>query len=421
MGRLAEGESTVCRASHGQLTGASPLMFSLSKRRTRIALVSGVASLAVAFVALSQPPRGPGGRRGGRESLNEAYVGIVTSAGLEKGLFSIESTGVSTAPVRHAAAAFLQSLSEEQRQRTLYPVDDLEWRMWDNRHFYRRQGVGFDEMTEPQREAAFEMFAQSLSAKGLKKTQDVMKLNGTLAELCNNFDEYGQWLYWITIMGDPSAEEPWGWQLDGHHVVINYFVLGDQVVMSPVFMGSEPVEAKGGRFQGTIVMQDEQDKGLKLLQSLDEKQQATAMLMKEKNGNNNLSEAYRDNIQLDYAGIPASKLNAEQQNLLLELIGEYVGNMRNAHAQVRMSEVREHIDGTYFAWIGGTDSDSVYYYRVHSPVILIEFDHQRRVAPFRTREPTRDHIHTVVRTPNGNDYGKDLLRQHYQQHPHEHK
>jgi hypothetical protein len=26
--------------------------------------------------------------------------------------------------------------------------------------------------------------------------------------------------------------------------------------------------------------------------------------------------------------------------------------------------------------------------------------------------PTRDHIHTIVRTPNGNDYGKDLLRQH---------
>ena len=30
----------------------------------------------------------------------------------------------------------------------------------------------------------------------------------------------------------------------------------------------------------------------------------------------------------------------------------------------------------------------------------------------------RDHIHTVVRTPNGNDYGKDLLRLHYAQHPH---
>jgi Protein of unknown function (DUF3500) len=43
---------------------------------------------------------------------------------------------------------------------------------------------------------------------------------------------------------------------------------------------------------------------------------------------------------------------------------------------------------------------------------LIEFDHQRGVALDR-RGPSRNHIHTVVRTPNGNDYGRDLLRQHY--------
>jgi hypothetical protein len=48
-------------------------------------------------------------------------------------------------------------------------------------------------------------------------------------------------------------------------------------------------------------------------------------------------------------------------------------------------------------------------------VILIEFDHQRGIA-FDNDLPSRNHIHTVVRTPNGNDYGKDLLRQHYEQH-----
>ena len=92
-------------------------------------------------------------------------------------------------------------------------------------------------MTEGQRELAFNLLNASLSADGLKQTRDIMKLNGTLAELTQRFEEYGQWLYWITIMGEPSATKPWGWQLDGHHVVINYFVLGDQVVMSPVFMG----------------------------------------------------------------------------------------------------------------------------------------------------------------------------------------
>ena len=77
---------------------------------------------------------------------------------------------------------------------------------------------------------------------------------------------------------------------------------------------------------------------------------------------------------------------------------------------------------TWFAWIGGTDDSSVFYYRIHSPVILIEFDHQRPAnLAFLAKDrklPTQQHIHVVVRTPNGNDYGKDLLRQHYQQHPH---
>ena len=97
--------------------------------------------------------------------------------------------------------------------------------------------------------------------------------------------------------------------------------------------------------------------------------------------------------------------------------------MRDDHARVQMAEVRAHLDETYFAWIGGTEPDSVFYYRIHSPVILIEFDHQRPggSAPrVRPAKPMREHIHTVVRTPNGNDYGKDLLRQHYEAHPHPH-
>lgn len=385
----------------------------------QLAILSGFATLCIATIVFSQSPR----RRGppSEAELSKPLVGIVTSEGKQTGLFSIKSTGVSTEPVRQAAEEFLNCLTKEQRERTEYPVDDTEWRKWDNRHFYKRQGVGFDEMSESQRKTAFALLQSSLSAKGLKKTQDIMKLNGTLAELANNYEEYGEWLYWITVMGTPSADKPWGWQLDGHHVVINYFVLGDQVVMSPVFMGSEPVEAKAGKFQGTIVMQDEQDKGLKLIQALTEEQQDAAILMRDKQGNHNLSEAYKDNITLDYAGIPASEFTEPQVELLFDLVREYVGNMREDHARVRMDEIKEHLDDTYFAWIGGTDATSVYYYRIHSPVILIEFDHQRRVAPFRSREPTREHIHTVVRTPNGNDYGKDVLRQHYEQHPHEHK
>ena len=109
-------------------------------------------------------------------------------------------------------------------------------------------------------------------------------------------------------------------------------------------------------------------------------------------------------------------MNAKQKEQLLDLINVYVGNMAKSHAKVKLAEIKKHIDNTYFGWMGGTQKDSVFYYRIQSPVILIEFDHQRPIALNRSSIPTRQHTHTVVRTPNGNDYGKDLLRQHYQLH-----
>lgn len=347
----------------------------------------------------------------------EPFKGVTTDGKVVEGLFKIRATGVSTEPVRKAAEKFLAALTEDQRKKTLFPVDDPEWRMWDNRHFPVRQGVGFKDMTEAQRTIAFDLLRASLSAKGLQKTRDIMHLNETLAELTNNFKEYGEWLYWITIMGNPSATEPWGWQLDGHHAIINYFILRDQVVMTPNFSGSEPIRAESGKYKGTVVMQDEQNKGFALMRALDSQQQAKATIRSEKSANYNLSEAYKDNLVLDYAGIRATEFNSQQKKLLLEVISEYVSNMKEGHARVKMAEVEKHLDQTWFAWISGAEPDSVFYYRIQSPVILIEFDHQRPVALGRSG-PTRNHIHTVVRTPNGNDYGKDLLRQHHQQHDH---
>lgn len=381
----------------------------------------GIFALAVGVTGslFSQRPNRARQQQQQREkSLSEHFQGVTATGKAKTGLFKIKSTGVSTEPVRVAAQTFLDSLSKEQASRTKFPVDDLEWRKWDNRHRYPRQGVGFNEMSKEQRKLAFAMLRASLSAKGLKKTQDIMKLNGTLAELTKRFDEYGEWLYWITIMGEPSSNKPWGWQLDGHHVVINYFVLGDQVVMTPVFMGSEPIKAESGKFKGTVVMQEEQNKGLELIKSLNATQRADAIIRSSKGPTNNLTEAFRDNVVLDYAGIKASQLDHKQRQLLLDLISKYVGNMFEGHARVKMSEVKQHLDETYFAWMGGTNSNSVYYYRIQSPVILIEFDHQRPIALGRSSVPTRNHIHTVVRTPNGNDYGKELLRQHFLKHHH---
>ena len=397
---------------------------------TRVAVVAAVIAPAAAWwLGAAQPATDDRQARFAKMSadaelrgLAEPFRGITTDGTPQAGLFRIGSTGVTTEPVRLSAIALLAALTPEQRAKTTFAVDDPEWRKWMNQHFYVRQGVSFAEMTDAQRDVAFGLLRASLSARGLTLTRDIMRLNHTLGELNNgNFDEYGEWLYHLTVMGEPSATEPWGWQLDGHHAIINYFVLGDQVVMTPTFVGSEPVIAEAGKYKGTRILQEEQARGLALLRALTDAQRAKAVLASAKDGNNNLGEAFRDNVVVGYAGVAGSELAAPQQAQLLSLIEMYVGYMDDGHARVKMDEVRQHLDTTHFAWVGGSSDDSVYYYRIHSPVILIEFDHQlpAGLRHMYERRPQRQHVHVVIRTPNGNDYGKDLLRQHYEQHRHD--
>jgi hypothetical protein len=123
--------------------------------------------------------------------------------------------------------------------------------------------------------------------------------------------------------------------------------------------------------------------------------------------------AFSDNADLARAGLRFDALSAGQRDLAKAVIHTYVGRLRDGHSDVWMNEIEQHLDETYFGWIGSREDDGVFYYRVHSPVILIEFDHQAGVA-LNFDRPTRHHIHTVVRIPNGNDYGRDLLRQHYE-------
>ncbi len=357
-----------------------------------------------------------------RAALAEPFTGVRASDGTRPGLFPIRASGVSTEPIRLAASAFLELLTPAQLHRTIFSVEDSEWRRWSNvdNGLYLRQGTSLKEMSAVQRAAAMALVGASFSVKGLALTQAIMKTDQTLREI-NNDERYDPELYFFTIMGQPSTTEPWGWQIDGHHLVVNYFVLGDQVVMTPMFLGGEPVVTTTGRYAGNAVLQEEQDRGLAFMRGLTPPQRDTATLRRDKTENDIRGEADSDNLVLDYQGVKASALTAPQKAQLLELVGLYITNMREDHARVRMSEVAAHLDNTYFAWSGGVSDTDVFYYRIHSPVILIEFDHQRPVGTVRLyppSQPTRMHIHVIVRTPNGNDYGKDLLRQHLASHPH---
>src|SRR5260370_7599921 len=178
----------------------------------------------------------------------------------------------------------------------------------------------------------------SLSAEGFELTRNIMRLNEPLAELAEDHAFLGEWLYYIQIYGQPSATEPWGWKLEGHHAIINYFVLGDQVVMTPLFIGSEPVKAPSGKYKGLAILQKEQNDGLAMLSALPEAQRKQAILNFSKTGNNNLTEAFKDNVVIDYAGLRTHDLAEPVRQRFRDFIHLYLSNMHYPHSPVKMHQ-----------------------------------------------------------------------------------
>jgi hypothetical protein len=123
--------------------------------------------------------------------------------------------------------------------------------------------------------------------------------------------------------------------------------------------------------------------------------------------------SFKDNAFVPYEGIAGPELDSRQRQVLLDLTERYLSTLPAGPLRARMSDVERHIAQTYFCWAGGTDDESAFYYRIQSPVVMIEFDHHKGVL-LNNETPQRFHIHTIVRTPNGNDYGMDLLRLHYE-------
>src|SRR5262245_24338170 len=319
-------------------------------------------------------------RAKGEAALTEPFKGVTADGAVVRDLYAIEKTGVPTQPIHDAAEAFLAALGPEQRSMALFSVDSDAWRRWSNIHpWIMRHGVCLEDLTALQRQRALALLEASLSASGFRTARDVMRLNDLVRIITGNAEEYGEWWYWLSVMGTPSPDAPWGWQMDGHHLIVNCFVLGDQVVMTPMFMGSEPVAAETGPYAGTRVFQAEEEQGLALLQALTPAQRARTVVAKDL-PMEAFTAAFRDNLTLKYEGLGFGELSGIQQERLVRLLQLYVGRIRAGHDQVKMDEVRRHLEAMHFAWMGGFDDQSVFYYRLHSPVILIEFDHQRGIV-----------------------------------------
>jgi Protein of unknown function (DUF3500) len=356
-------------------------------------------------------------------ALGEPFRGVTTD-----GVISARNrvcTGMATDTIREAAAGFLDLLDTPTRTRLSFPLESNEWRSWFNPHInVYRHGVMLEELSSVQRGAFLDLLRVTLSPRGYAQARDIMRLNELLAELTGRPDDFGEWPYFVSFFGEPSMDVPWGFQLDGHHLAINCAAVGNELAMTPMFMGSEPCEGRAGRFAGIRVLDVEQLVGLDLIRSLNADQQQVAIqyasIMPDaipahvRHPIDNLTQtgAFRDNAVVPYSGIRADGFSDEQRARLVDAIMAYVGWTDDGHATVKMAEVVGHLDETWFVWMGGTGPTDPFYYRLHSPVVLIEFEHLPGVA-FDNLEPSRHHIHTVIRTPNGGDYGADLLAEHH--------
>ncbi|WP_309055459.1 DUF3500 domain-containing protein [Streptomyces sp.] len=366
------------------------------------------------------PGAGAGGP--GNQTVTEDFFGLTTDGKRIDDLYSIHSTKVATAPVIAAAEAFLAGLTDDQKTSTQYTVHSTEWRMWSNVDGYARQGVSLADLTDEQKALGTALLKAALSADGLETTEKIRQINQAAGEAIGNTDAFNEDAYYWTVMGTPSATEPWGFQFDGHHLVINYFVLGDQVVMSPCFWGSEPTEME---IDGTTVKvcHEEVEASLAFINSLSAAQRTTAIASDTKTSESMKAGAFSDNAVQAYEGLRCNTLTAAQRAKLLAVAGAFVNRAKADAAAVRMAEITQHLDDTYVTWAGGIADDSAFYVRVQSPVVWIEVDCQGPgplggAYDSTQGTPTQLHVHSIIRTPNGNDYGRELLRQHYLTSPH---
>ncbi|MFJ3778879.1 DUF3500 domain-containing protein [Streptomyces sp. NPDC090075] len=385
---------------------------------------AGTADASASPSPSGAPSGGPGGGTGGpgNQSLTEEFFGLTTDGKRIDDLFTIHSTRVDTAPVITAANAFLAGLTDTQKTSTQFTVHSTEWRLWSNIDSYSRQGVSLADLTDTQKDLGTALLKAALSADGLETTEKIRKINQAAGEAIGNTASFNEDAYYWTLMGTPSDSEPWGFQFDGHHCVVNYFVLGDQVVMSPCFWGSEPtsMEIDG---ETVTVCHEEVLASLAFVNSLTTDQQAVAIVSATKSSESMKAGAFSDNAVQAYEGLRGNALTRAQKQKLLGIVEAFVDRAKADAAKVRMAEVRAHLDDTYVTWAGGTGADDAFYVRVHSPVVWVEVDCQAP-GPLRGAYggtegvPTQMHVHSIIRTPNGNDYGKELLRQHYLTSPH---
>ncbi len=310
-----------------------------------------------------------------------------------------------------AALRLLASLEEEQREIAVLPLRDEERENW---HFIpkpfegegMRRGLTLKAMRPDQRHLAYALLSTGLSHRGLATALEIMSLEQVLWELENESPRRNPEMYYLTIFGQPG-EAAWGWRFEGHHLAMNFTIAEGKIVSgTPNFFASNPAEVRQGPRAGLRVLAREEDVARALVQSLEDGRRAKAIIGNEA-PDDILTAAERRVEPLEGGGLAFAEMAPAEQKQLRELVDVYVRRVKAEFADEVLAEIEAAGMGkVLFAWLGGIEKGDPHYYRVQGPTFLLEYANTQNDA---------NHVHAVWRDFDG-DFGRDLLREHYQAH-----
>lgn len=318
---------------------------------------------------------------------------------------------------------FLSTLNAEERQKATYAFGDSLRFKWTNLPvgLVPRPGIAYGSLSDKSRLAFHRVLSAMLSSQGYLKTTSIMQLDDILNTLYQQaFDKgeidqkmltqmqnfkWGHGNYYISVWGTPQAGQTWGLNFGGHHMALSLTTDGKQVSMSPYFIGTDPAEVKSAKYAGFRVLSKEEDYGFMLINALTKDQQAVAILKQDVPKDIITSPQASQRIT-SYYGLAAATFTADQKAMLTLLIQEYTHNFEHQKAHQLFEKItKSGIEKVYFAWVGSLENNKPHYYIINGPDFLIEYDN----VGFQN---DGNHIHAILRE-KGNDFGGDLLKQHY--------
>jgi hypothetical protein len=312
-----------------------------------------------------------------------------------------------------AAARLDEALTRPERDAASFAFEDDERE--DVRYApFLLDGARHGELREPAASLVDELLAVSLGPRGMERVRQIRRLEEAVARkdaerfvpgfVARRWRDPGR--YFVALFGAPSAEAPWGFRYEGHHLSLNLTAVpGAAPASTPLFLGAEPrVVPEGWPGAGVAVLGEEEAAARALLAALPEALRARATLRYDGDRALMLGQVRRVAAGPE-GGVARGEVPPEAQARFDALLELFLAGLAPEIAAARRGEIyAAGRDALRFAWSEAADPPGAFYFRLSGPRTLIEMDNTS----------DGDHVHAVWHDLTG-DFGDDLLARHYRE------